>query len=110
MFNPRMKSVTASTANIQRKYQKVTDCKQMDVFTIDYLTGVYPMIGVPFTPDNWAHWPFRGLQAGFTDGSARFCTLTDSVFNGIVNHFQSDESQMTYFMYNTLFNALQNAP
>jgi hypothetical protein len=115
MFNPRMKSATSSSnADVQRKYQKVTDCKQIDVFTIDYLScpgaeGNNPP-GVPFTPDNWAHWPGQGLQALMTDGSVRFCTITNTIFNGIVNSLLSDESGISYVQYNTLFNALRDAP
>lgn len=109
MFNPRMKTPTTGA---QRAYQKVTDVKRLDVFTIDYLAcpGSLPQ-GVPFTPDNWAHWSFQGLQAGFTDGSAKFCAITNSAFfNSIVNSLISDESQTSAAQYNAVFNALQNAP
>jgi prepilin-type N-terminal cleavage/methylation domain-containing protein len=110
MFNPRMKRVTSTTSyDNQRKYQKVTDCKQVDVFTIDYLSSVGAG-GVPFTPDNWAHWPGQGLQAGFTDGSARFCTITNTIFNGIVKILVSNETGISFAQYNSLFNALRDAP
>ena len=114
MFNPRMKNVTTSTADTLRKYQKITDCRQLDVLTIDYLAcpgvnGNFPP-GVPFTADNWTHWPSRGLQAGFTDGSARFCLISDpKIFNAVVTSLRSDENQAAYLQYNTLFNFLQTS-
>jgi prepilin-type N-terminal cleavage/methylation domain-containing protein len=111
MFNPRMKYVSGTYADVQRKYQKVTDCKQIDVLVMDYLAcpganGNDPP-GVPFTPDNWAHWPGKGLQVLFTDGSARFCTLTNYIFNGIVHSLRSDENTLSYLQYNSIFNSIQ---
>jgi type II secretory pathway pseudopilin PulG len=114
MFNPRMKSVYGTSADVQRKYQKVTDCKRIDVFVMDYLAcpaaDGYTPPGVPFTPDNWAHWPGQGLQVLFTDGSARFCTLTNYIFNGVVKSLVSDESAMSYLQYNSIFDNLRDAP
>jgi prepilin-type N-terminal cleavage/methylation domain-containing protein len=115
IYNPRLKNATAMTGqNNQRKYQKVTDVRQLDVFTIDYLAcpginGLSPT-GVPFNPDSWEHWPAKGLQAGFTDGSARFCAISDpNTFNVIVTKLQSDESALSLFEYNTVFNYLMNS-
>ena len=110
-FNPRLATPTAGSL---RAYQKVTDVNALDIFAVDYLANGNidgtPSIGVPFTPDNWAHWPFRGLQAGFTDGSARFGTITDPVlFNNIVTKLDSTGS-LWPLQYNALFNALKNAP
>ena len=116
LFNPRMKRVSSqSSADIQRKYQKVTDCKQVDVFTMDYLAcpgnAYNDPAGVPFTPDNWAHWPGQGLQVLMTDGSAKFCTFTNSqIINGIVSSLRSDENGQSYLQYNTVFNNLRDAP
>jgi prepilin-type N-terminal cleavage/methylation domain-containing protein len=108
MFNPRMK--TATTGSL-RAYQKVTDVKQLDVFTVDYLSSNIPSVGAPFTPDYWAHWPGKGLQAGFTDGSARFCTLAPADFNNIVRQLNSDQAGGVWAaQYNVLFNYLRNAP
>ena len=115
MFNPRMKQgATATTFETPRRYQKITDARQVDVLIIDYLAcpgdgGNNPK-GVPFTANNWTHWPSRGLQAGFTDGSARFCQIADGkFFQLIVDNLVSDESATAYLQYNSLFNYLQNS-
>jgi hypothetical protein len=119
MFNPRMKDAAGypNSGDILRRYQKTSDVKSRDVFTIDYLgqagsgtLGNSP-VGVPFTPDNWAHWPGKGLNALFTDGSARFCTLTNSAFfNGVVHYLVTDETATSAIQYDELFNALRDSP
>jgi prepilin-type N-terminal cleavage/methylation domain-containing protein len=115
MFNPRMKQgATPTTFEIPRRYQKITDVRQVDVLVIDYLAcpgegGNNPK-GVPFNANNWTHWPSRGLQVGFTDGSARFCQIADAKFFGlIVANLVSDESAQAYLQYNSIFNYLQNS-
>ena len=108
MFNPRMKTATAGA---QRAYQKVTDVRQLDVFAMDYLSSSPPSVGVPFSPDNWADWPYKGLPAGFTDGSARFCTFAPTNFNSIVANLNSDPSAGVWALqYNTVLNWLRDAP
>jgi prepilin-type N-terminal cleavage/methylation domain-containing protein len=111
MYNPRL--ATPATGSL-RAYQKVTDLHSRDVFAIDYLANGNmdgaSSIGVPFTPDYWAHWPGQGLQAAFTDGSARFCTISDpALFNNIVTKLDSS-STFWAAQYNALFNALRDAP
>jgi prepilin-type N-terminal cleavage/methylation domain-containing protein len=108
MFNPRLKTATAGSL---RAYQKATDIKQLDVFTVDYLASPSTAAGVPFAPDNWMHWPGKGLSALFTDGSARFCTLAPNDFNNIVRLLNSDVSGGVWAaQYNALLNYLRNAP
>jgi prepilin-type N-terminal cleavage/methylation domain-containing protein len=108
MFNPRMKTATAGSL---RAYQKATDVKRPDVFTIDYLASNIPFVGAPFTPDYWAHWPGKGLQALFTDGSARFCTLAPADFNNVVRALNGDQSLGAWAaQYNVIFNWLRDAP
>ena len=120
MYNPRMRKVNSSSDyDIARKYQRITDARALDVFTIDYLATPYNdgagntdgSPNVPFTPDNWTHWPSRGLQALFTDGSARFCLIKNGkIFDAIVQQLTSDESGTSYLRYNTLFNYLMDSP
>jgi prepilin-type N-terminal cleavage/methylation domain-containing protein len=116
MYNPRMKNVPGTSgANIARKYQKATDVRAMDILGIDYLacpgSGNNNPTGVPFNPENWTHWPSRGLQTLYTDTSARFALINDpKIFDAMVSKLQSDESGLAYLQYNTLFNFLQNAP
>jgi len=120
MFNPRMRRVTSvNSADIARKYQKITDVKTMDVLGIDYLacpskndpsSGDNPP-GVPFTADNWTHWPAKGLQTLYTDSSARFAQIRDpQLFDTTVKNLVSDEGGLSHVQYNNLFNALQSAP
>jgi hypothetical protein len=116
MFNPRLKSPVSGSL---RAYQEVTDVKQLDVFSLDYLAsgsganpdGTGSSIGAPFTPDVWAHWPYKGLSVGFTDGSARFCTFAPANFNAIVTSLNSDPSAGAWAaQYNFVFNLLRDAP
>ncbi|HEU6446807.1 MAG TPA: prepilin-type N-terminal cleavage/methylation domain-containing protein [Verrucomicrobiae bacterium] len=114
MFNPRIKVPQASGYNTERKYQKTTDVRTWDVFTIDYLScpaadGASPP-GVPFNANNWTHWPSKGLSTLYTDGSAKFATLNPDQLNKIVTLLTSDESQVSQLRYDTLFNYLQQSP
>jgi hypothetical protein len=106
MFNPCLKTATAGSL---RAYQKVTDIKQLDVFTIDYLASPSTTAGVPFTPDNWAHWPFGGVSTLFTDGSARLVTFAPDDFNNIVANLNSTSGPWAA-QYNVIFNWLRDAP
>jgi hypothetical protein len=67
-------------------------------------------LGAPFTPDYWAHWPGKGLQALFTDGSARFCNLAPADFNNIVRALNSDQAGPWAAQCNAIFNWLRDAP
>jgi prepilin-type N-terminal cleavage/methylation domain-containing protein len=108
LFNPRLKSPVSGSL---RAYQKVTDVKQLDVFCVDQLASPVGVVGVPFNPDNWAHWPYKGLPAGFTDGSARFCTFAPANFNSIVAILNSDPAGGVWAaQYNAMFNFLRDAP
>jgi prepilin-type N-terminal cleavage/methylation domain-containing protein len=112
MYNPRMRRVKSMTDfDIARKFQKMTDVRELDVFGIDYLSAADGKAGVPFTAENWTHWPSRGLQSLFTDGSAKFCLIADpALFNNIVTLLESGETGKAYLMYNSLFTFLANAP
>ncbi len=106
MFNPRMQSPTSGT---QRAYQKVSDVKRLDLFCMDYLASNGTGLGVPFNPDGWAHWPYKGVSVGFTDGSARFCTLSPAQFN-VISTLLDSTGSVWPLQYNTLFNYLRDAP
>jgi prepilin-type N-terminal cleavage/methylation domain-containing protein len=113
MFNPRLVNAAGSptSSDILRRYQKTSDVKSRDVFTVDGLVSV-GSLGVPFNPDDWPHWPYKGLPVGFTDGSAKFCTITNAVlFNAIVNNLASSgENQLSAEQYDTIFNLLRDSP
>jgi prepilin-type N-terminal cleavage/methylation domain-containing protein len=109
MFNPRMQSAAGYGADgpITRRYQKSSDPRALDVFMIDYLASTGT--GVPFTIDNWAHWPSKGLQTLFTDGSSRFAVLNPTQFGNISAALTSNEDAVSAQRYDTLFNYLQNS-
>ncbi len=111
LFNLRMNPPVNGS---RRAYQKVADVKQLDVFCMDYLSSQDTTPGVPFTPDNWAHWPYKGLPAGFTDGSARFCIFAPNDFNTIIRALNSDPANTAFggwaAQYNTVLNWLRDAP
>ncbi|HEU5396129.1 MAG TPA: type II secretion system protein [Verrucomicrobiae bacterium] len=110
IFNPRIKYAGSSGYNIARKYQKSTAIKMRDVFALDWVACQSSGIGVPFTPDYWAHWPGQGLDVCYTDGSAKLATLTPTQFRNIVNLLTTDESQSSALKYDTVFNYLLNSP
>jgi prepilin-type N-terminal cleavage/methylation domain-containing protein len=110
MFNPRLADPTVSKP--VRAYQKTSDVRQLDVFTIDYLANPSndSPPGVPYNPANWAHYPSKGMDTLFTDGSARFANLNPVQFNNISTALHSTEGSNWPLQYNTLFNYLQTAP
>jgi prepilin-type N-terminal cleavage/methylation domain-containing protein len=103
MFNPRM--VDAATGNNLRKYGKTTDVKQRDVLMTDYLenpTGAATP-GVPFTPVWWAHYPSKGLNTCFMDGSVVFAH-SQSGFILATKNLITDESARSYQLYDIIWN------
>ena len=111
-FNPRLNPPSVGSL---RAYQKSTDVKSRDVFTLDYLaSNANPtdtsIVGVPFDPQHWAHWPGRGLDTLFTDGSASFATLAPALFNSVVALLNSTDNTKWPLQYNALYNGLLNVP
>lgn len=114
MFNPRLQS--ASWGSL-RAYQKTSDIKNKDVFCMDYLANATDPsgatgtgVGVPFTPSVWAHWPNKGLDVLYTDGSAKFADIgNSSIFAGIVKSLNAT-GPYGALSYNTIFNVLQTSP
>jgi len=114
MFNPRMDS-----GYTQRRYQRITDVKVLDVFCIDYiatdvasgLTGTTINPGIPADAIHWAHFPSIGMSTLFTDGSARFVNLAynPTYLAAIEKNFDSNSGSWAA-QYNGLFNDIQNAP
>ena len=117
MFNPRITSVTSSAYNGLRKYRKATDVKTQDVFTLDYLAATAAALtatgssgtsgSVPFDASDWMHWPSRGLNALFTDGSVKFGLIQNpTLFNAICNSLTSNEDAISMLRYDTIENAI----
>jgi prepilin-type N-terminal cleavage/methylation domain-containing protein len=117
MFNVRLKSPSGGGG--YRAYQKSTDVKLLDVFTVDYLASgnlaspdgtSSPTPGVPFDAQHWTHWPSKGLAAAYTDGSARFATFSPGDFNNIVSKINSDQNASVWgLQYNAIFNMLRDS-
>jgi prepilin-type N-terminal cleavage/methylation domain-containing protein len=111
MFNPRITSATVSANNNLRKYQKTTDVKERDVFLLDYLTNPSAngdaVAGIPFTAQEWAHWPSKGLMTGFTDGSAKFVLFNPVWFNACTQQLITDETALSLYEYFAIFDFLK---
>jgi len=109
MFNPRMRQVTQSSADMYRRYQKVSDARQLDVLMTDYLAQSRTNGGVEFNDQNWPHWPAKGMMTCFTDGSVNYMRLDPQLLKLILDQLVTDEIQLSYLQYNTILNALQNS-
>ncbi len=121
MFNPRLANAAGYSAggdNILRKYQKTRDIRHRDVFAFDYLAqpaaanlapggtpGGTP--GVPFNSANWPHWPDKGLDTLFTDGSARMVQFNALYFNAITTVLTTAETANSMLIYDQIENFLQ---
>jgi prepilin-type N-terminal cleavage/methylation domain-containing protein len=125
MFNPREKSTgltgEPSTVSTQRKYQKTTDARALDVFILDYIdasTSPSPDggtgTGVAFNVQNWAQWPSKGIEVTFTDGSVRFCNMNIGAPGGttwmqlIINNLSGAETTASAQGFDEIFNVCQN--
>jgi prepilin-type N-terminal cleavage/methylation domain-containing protein len=104
MFNPRM--ADAASGNNLRKYQQTSQVKQRDVLMTDYLDNPSnngdAVPGVPFVPQWWAHFPAKGLNTCFTDGSVVFAQSGPG-FTLATQHLITDESITSYQMYDILW-------
>jgi hypothetical protein len=107
MFNPRM--VDAAGGNNLRKYQKTSNANQRDILMTDYLSnesttaGENPTPGVPFDPQHWAHFPSKGLNTTFTDGSVVFAHSAPG-FTLATKNLITDESTKSYQLYDIVWN------
>jgi prepilin-type N-terminal cleavage/methylation domain-containing protein len=129
MYNPRcvnagtLTPITAASGNPVRKYNRTADARQLDVFILDYVDAGTPPsgpdsgggLGVPFTEQDWAQYPSRGIEVAFTDGSVKYCNLNipsnipgQTWMSLITSQFSNAESGQSYAQYNNLFNICQN--
>ncbi|HTY88379.1 MAG TPA: prepilin-type N-terminal cleavage/methylation domain-containing protein [Candidatus Acidoferrum sp.] len=116
MYNPRLKNPTAGS---YRAYQKVTDVKSVDTFTVDYVASINGISdtsttgkGAPFDANHWPHWPSKGLSTLYTDGSARFAMIMPaSYFESICANLDSDQTHGVWAaQYNAIWDKLRDAP
>jgi hypothetical protein len=126
-FNPRLKSAGLGgegPQNTQRKYQKTSDARQLDVLITDYMDastattadGTSTTTGVAFNVQNWAQWPSKGIEVAFTDGSVKYCNLNvASPIAGltwmqlIIGNLDGGEDTASYQEYDQIFTVCQNS-
>lgn len=115
MFNPRLQNPAGG--NFQRMYQRSADIHHRDVFIVDFFEAIgsaNPLnngsgtAGLPFNSQNWAHWPNKGLNILFTDGSAKMTIFKNvTFFNAICQNLSTSWPNPELIQYNAIFNVLQ---
>ena len=112
MFNPRVVNAAgynAGNANRVRAYQRTVDAKGHKLFAIDYLeSNASGAGGVDYTPTGFAHYPSKGWNVLFNDGSAAF-VYSQAAFAMVLDpSFVTAESQASCVQYDSVFNALES--
>jgi prepilin-type N-terminal cleavage/methylation domain-containing protein len=104
LFNPRMVN---PTNNIARAYQKTTQFPGHKLFATDYLPD--SGAATAFSPDTFAHYPSKGFDVLFTDGSIKY-VVSQPAFLFLVTApgLITDESIPSHIQYDELFNWLEN--
>lgn len=111
MFNPRVVNAAGYTGGANnpatlRAYQKTSDAKGHRLFAMDYLEAKSSG-GVDYNPNGFAHYPSKGWNILFTDGSSAF-VYSKAVFDyTIATTFHTDETQASCVQYDTVFNMLE---
>jgi len=114
MFNPRVVNAagytgSSSDPNARRMFQKTGDLKGHKLFAMDYLEQrTNGVAGVDFSPNGFAHYPSKGWNVMFTDGSVAFC-FSLSAFNLAVSSLTTAESATSCQQYDTIFSDLELA-
>ncbi|MDR3456659.1 MAG: prepilin-type N-terminal cleavage/methylation domain-containing protein [Verrucomicrobiae bacterium] len=104
LYNPRMVN---PTNNIARAYQKTGQAPGHKLFATEYLpdTGV----ASAFSPKTFAHYPSKGFEVLFTDGSVKFIVSQQALaFLTTAPGLITDESIPSHIQYDQLFNWLEN--
>jgi hypothetical protein len=110
LWNPVVQnpSNTAVAANTVPAYRKTKDLPGRKLLAIDYLGGAGPNGGggMPYNQENFAHYPSKGWNVLFSDGSAKYCVsqaafawATNTAFDSQANQ----SSQLTFEIYNLIF-------
>jgi len=110
LFNPVMKNVNSSLSsgtgdNYARLMQKTSDVRQRRLFSMDYVEA-NPGPGMPFDLNHMPHYPGKGWDVMFTDGSSKF-VFSKNAFKAATTYLTSLEDHTSYFWYNTIFNYLE---
>jgi prepilin-type N-terminal cleavage/methylation domain-containing protein len=102
LFNPRM--VDANNDKIARKYQKTSDARQRGLFAMDYVQsnskGFIP------SASTMPHYPGKGCNIIFTDGSVKFVYSPNS-YTLATKNLVTDETQLSHQLYDIMFNNLE---
>jgi prepilin-type N-terminal cleavage/methylation domain-containing protein len=109
MFNPRVVNPTgysAGTKNTLRAIQKTVDGKGHRLFAMDYLEAKSSG-GVDYNPNSFAHYPSKGWNVLFSDGSASFVYSKAAFDLAVSTSFTTDETQASCVAYDTIFNTLE---
>ena len=104
LFNPRMVNPVNNTA---RAYQKTSQTPGHKLFATDYLpdTGVT----TAFSVNTFAHFPSKGFDVLFTDGSIKFTVSQAAlVFLTTAPGLVTDENAPSHVEYDNLFNWLED--
>ena len=104
LFNPRMVN---PTNNIARAYQKTSQTPGHRLFATDYLPDTGPTTA--FNQKTFAHFPSKGFDVLFTDGSVKFSVSQPALaFLTTAPGLITDESIPSHIEYDQLFNWLEN--
>jgi prepilin-type N-terminal cleavage/methylation domain-containing protein len=109
MFNPRVVNAAgydADKKNRVRAIQKTVDAKGHRLFAIDYLEAKGSG-GMDYNPVSFAHYPSKGWNVLFSDGSAGFVGSKAAFDMATDPAFMTAESQASCVQYDKIFSALE---
>jgi prepilin-type N-terminal cleavage/methylation domain-containing protein len=107
LFNPRTVHAVYpddGKNNIARKYQKTSDAKEHGLFAMDYVQS--SSVGFIPSASTMPHYPGKGWNIIFTDGSVKFVYSTAAYIIATKN-LVTDETDKSHALYNLMFNALE---
>jgi prepilin-type N-terminal cleavage/methylation domain-containing protein len=110
LFNPRVTGVAGSALgrNDLRAYQKTSEAGGHKLFALDYLNA-QSSGGIKFDRDSFCHFPAKGWNVLFTDGSARYCFSKPAYDLAVDTAFKTDEGDQSQKDYNTIFDDLERS-
>lgn len=106
LFNPRMINPSGDTS---RRYQKASTTTSHKLFAMDYFynaNGGSPP-GMTFNRENFAHYPAKGWNVLFTDGSANFIYSPAAFKYATTELTTVDGSTATFKQYDKIFDYLE---
>jgi prepilin-type N-terminal cleavage/methylation domain-containing protein len=108
LFNPRtVRAVYPDDGknNIARKYQKTSDARQRGLFAMDYVQS--SSVGFIPSASTMPHYPGKGWNIIFTDGSVEF-VYSPTAYTIATQNLVTDETAKSHFLYDLMFNAFEN--